>query len=83
MLRLPGEEGPVPAPGEGLMKSGVMIGGTIDMVKRQIEKLLELLPVDYLVWLFHWGIMPREEGLRQLELFATEVMPTFDVEPVG
>jgi alkanesulfonate monooxygenase SsuD/methylene tetrahydromethanopterin reductase-like flavin-dependent oxidoreductase (luciferase family) len=85
MLRLPGEEGPVPAPGEAigerLMTSGVMIGGTIDMVKRQIEELLELLPVDYLVWLFHWGIMPREEGLRQLELFATEVMPTFDVEP--
>ena len=84
MLRLPGEEGPVPAPGESigdrLMKSGVMIGGTVDMVKRQVEDLLERLPVDYLVWLFHWGIIPRDDALRQLELFATEVMPAFGIE---
>jgi hypothetical protein len=84
MLRLPGEEGPVPAPGESigerLMKSGVMIGGTVDDVKRQIEAFLEVLPVDHLVWLFHWGLIPRDEGLRQLELFATEVMPDFGIE---
>jgi hypothetical protein len=81
MLRLPGEEGPVPAPGESigerLLRSGVMIGGTVDMVKRQIEEFLQVLPVDHLVWLFHWGLIPRDEGLRQLELFATEVMPEF------
>jgi hypothetical protein len=74
----------VPAPGESigerLMKSGVMIGGTVDMVKRQLEAFLELIPVDHLVWLFHWGIMPRDEGLRQLELFATEVMPEFGIQ---
>jgi alkanesulfonate monooxygenase SsuD/methylene tetrahydromethanopterin reductase-like flavin-dependent oxidoreductase (luciferase family) len=82
MLRLPGEEGPVPAPGESigdrLMRSGVMLGGTVDMVKRQVERFLEQLPVDYFVWLFHWGLIPRDEALRQLELFATEVMPEFD-----
>jgi alkanesulfonate monooxygenase SsuD/methylene tetrahydromethanopterin reductase-like flavin-dependent oxidoreductase (luciferase family) len=84
MLRLPGEEGPVPAPGESigerLIRSGVMIGGTVDMVKRQIEEFLQVLPVDYLVWLFHWGLIPRDEGLRQLELFATEVMPEFGIQ---
>jgi hypothetical protein len=71
----------VPAPGESigerLLRSGVMIGGTVDDCKRQVEAFLEVLPVDYLVWLFHWGLMPRDEGLRQLELFATEVMPEF------
>ena len=81
MLRLPGEEGPVPAPGESigerLLKSGVMMGGTVDDCKRQIEAFLDVLPVDYLVWLFHWGLIPRDEGLRQLELFATEIMPEF------
>ena len=81
MLRLPGEEGPVPAPGESvgerLLKSGVLIGGTVDMVKRQIEAFLTELPIDYFVWLFHWGIIPRDEALRSLELFATEVMPEF------
>jgi alkanesulfonate monooxygenase SsuD/methylene tetrahydromethanopterin reductase-like flavin-dependent oxidoreductase (luciferase family) len=84
MLRMPGEEGPVPAPGESigerLLKSGVMIGGTVDMVKRQVEAFLEVLPVEYFVWLFHWGLIPRDEGLRQLELFATEIMPEFGIE---
>jgi hypothetical protein len=32
------------------------------------------------VWLFHWGLIPRGEGLRQLELFATEVLPDFGIE---
>ena len=51
--------------GERLIRSGVMIGGTVDMVKRQIEEFLQVLPVDYLVWLFHWGLIPRDEGLRR------------------
>jgi alkanesulfonate monooxygenase SsuD/methylene tetrahydromethanopterin reductase-like flavin-dependent oxidoreductase (luciferase family) len=84
MLRLPGEEGPVPAPGESigerLLKSGVMIGGTVDDVKRQVEAFLNEVPLDYFVWLFHWGIMPRDVGLRQLELFATEIMPEFGLD---
>jgi alkanesulfonate monooxygenase SsuD/methylene tetrahydromethanopterin reductase-like flavin-dependent oxidoreductase (luciferase family) len=87
MLRMPGEEGPVPAPGESigerLMKSGVMIGGTVDMIKRQVEAFLEELPIDYFVWLFHWGMIPRDEGLRSLELFATEIMPEFGMDVVG
>jgi alkanesulfonate monooxygenase SsuD/methylene tetrahydromethanopterin reductase-like flavin-dependent oxidoreductase (luciferase family) len=79
--RLPGEEGEVPKPGEHLadrlMNSGIMMAGTIDEVKRQIEHTLTELPVDYIVWLFHWGLFDREHGLRQLELFANEVMPEF------
>ena len=56
-----------------LMKSGLLITGTVDDVKRQMEKLLE----EILVWLFHWGLIPREEALNQLELFATKIMPEF------
>ncbi len=83
-LRLPGEEGPVPAPGERLidrlLRSKIWIAGTVDQVKRDVEALLEAIPCEYLVWLFHWGIMPRDVGLRQLELFATEIMPEFGLE---
>jgi hypothetical protein len=79
--RLPGEEGPVPTPGEHLadrlMKSGLLIAGTVDDVKRKLEQLLNEVPLDYLVWLFHWGLIPRGEALEQLELFATKVMPEF------
>jgi alkanesulfonate monooxygenase SsuD/methylene tetrahydromethanopterin reductase-like flavin-dependent oxidoreductase (luciferase family) len=82
--RLPGEEGPVPKPGEHLadrlMKSGLLIAGTVDDVKRQLDGLLKEVPLDYLVWLFHWGLIPRDEGLEQLELFATKIMPEFGMK---
>jgi alkanesulfonate monooxygenase SsuD/methylene tetrahydromethanopterin reductase-like flavin-dependent oxidoreductase (luciferase family) len=81
--RLPGEEGPVPKPGEHLAdrlsESGILIGGTVDDVKRQVEAFLEELPIDYFVWLLHWGMIPRDEGKRMLELFATEIMPEFGI----
>jgi alkanesulfonate monooxygenase SsuD/methylene tetrahydromethanopterin reductase-like flavin-dependent oxidoreductase (luciferase family) len=82
--RLDGEEGPVPKPGEHLadrlIDSGLLIGGTVDDVKRQISGFLEKMPIDYFVWLFHWGMIPPEEGLPMLELFANEVMPAFDMD---
>jgi hypothetical protein len=82
--RLPDEEGPVPKPEEHLadrlMNSGILVGGSVDDVKRGIEEILNRVPLDYFVWLFHWGLVPRDEGLRQLETFATEVMPEFGME---
>ncbi|MGY1662255.1 LLM class flavin-dependent oxidoreductase [Geodermatophilus sp. SYSU D00705] len=79
--RYDGEEGPVPKPGEHLadrlINSGLLIGGTVDDVKRQVGEFLTKLPIDYFVWLFHWGMIPRDEGLQMLELFSTEVMPEF------
>jgi alkanesulfonate monooxygenase SsuD/methylene tetrahydromethanopterin reductase-like flavin-dependent oxidoreductase (luciferase family) len=82
--RLVGEEGPVPKPGETLKErltaSGLLMAGTVDDVKRQVEGFLTELPIDYFVWLFHWGMIPREEALPMLELFATEVMPEFGMD---
>jgi len=82
--RLIDEEGPVPKPDEHLadrlINSGLLIGGTVDDVKRRIEQFLDVIPIDYFVWLFHWGMMPRDEGLRMLELMATEVMPEFGMD---
>lgn len=85
--RYPGETGEVPKPGEDLcdrlLNSGVLIGGSVDEIKRQIERILNRIPVEYFVWLFHWGLMPREEGLRQLELFAKHIMPEFGMGFAG
>ena len=82
-LRLPGEEGPLPKPGEHLadrlINSKQLIAGSVDDVKRGMEELLKEAPIEYLVWLFHWGLIPRDEALRSLELFATQVMPEFDL----
>jgi alkanesulfonate monooxygenase SsuD/methylene tetrahydromethanopterin reductase-like flavin-dependent oxidoreductase (luciferase family) len=79
--RLDGETGAVPRPGEDLadrlLNSGVLIGGTVDQVKRQIQFLLQSVPAEYLIWLFHWGIIPKGEALSMLDLFSNEVMPEF------
>jgi alkanesulfonate monooxygenase SsuD/methylene tetrahydromethanopterin reductase-like flavin-dependent oxidoreductase (luciferase family) len=85
VLRQPGEEGPVPKPdetlAERLISAGLVVGGTVDEVKRQMEGILERVPFEYLIWLYHWGIYEEEYGLRQLELFAREIAPNFGFAP--
>jgi alkanesulfonate monooxygenase SsuD/methylene tetrahydromethanopterin reductase-like flavin-dependent oxidoreductase (luciferase family) len=85
VLRQPGEEGPVPKPGETfaerLVSSGLVIGGTPDEVKRQLDSVISRVPFEYLIWLYHWGIYEEEYGLLQLERFAKEIAPEFGFAP--
>lgn len=87
MFRQEGEEGPVPSPGETiaqrLHKVGMAFTGTVDDVKREIEKTLNALPVEYLVWHLAWRPMPTDEAIEQLEIFATQVMPEFGMQFAG
>ena len=57
-----------------------MIGGTVDMVKRQIEEFLQVLPSTTSSGCSTGGSSPATRGCAQLELFATEVMPEFGIE---
>ena len=86
-FRLPDEEGEVPKPGElvseRLAGAGMSILGSIDDVKRGVEKTLNEFPAEYLVWHLAWRPMPAEEAIRQLELFATHIMPEFGLEFAG
>ena len=76
-MRLPGEEGPVPKPGETLaqrmMKSQYLLAGTLDEVKRQAAEIQNRFHFEYWVLLFHIGLMSTRVADEQLELFA-EVM---------
>jgi alkanesulfonate monooxygenase SsuD/methylene tetrahydromethanopterin reductase-like flavin-dependent oxidoreductase (luciferase family) len=80
-FRFPGEEGAVPRDGEStaerLMNVGLIIGGTVDEVKRQIEDTLRQVPFEYLVWHLPFAVMPKHVALQQLELFADKIMPEF------
>ncbi|GAA1690251.1 hypothetical protein GCM10009808_04020 [Microbacterium sediminicola] len=84
-FRFPGEEGQVPRPGEDvaarLQQVGLIIGGTVDDVKRQLDVQLSAVPFEYLVWHLPYAVMPLGETLDQLELFAHEVMPEFGMTP--
>lgn len=77
--RWKGEEGPVPKPGETLagrlLETGLYMGGTPDDIKRQLSAQLEKAPCEYLVWLFHIGLMPTERALEDLETMMTKVIP--------
>jgi alkanesulfonate monooxygenase SsuD/methylene tetrahydromethanopterin reductase-like flavin-dependent oxidoreductase (luciferase family) len=80
-FRFPDEQGPVPQEGEStaerLLKVGLIIGGTVDEVKRQIEDMLRQVPFEYLVWHLPFAAMPKDVALQQLELFAEKIMPEF------
>jgi hypothetical protein len=81
-MRRPDETGPIPGPGESvgqrLVDSGLIIGGTLDDVKRRVEVLVEA-GIEYFVWHLPWGLVDDDALLDQLEMFAAEVMPAFDL----
>jgi alkanesulfonate monooxygenase SsuD/methylene tetrahydromethanopterin reductase-like flavin-dependent oxidoreductase (luciferase family) len=87
LFRQPGQTGPVPAPGETtamrLQRAGMAYTGTVDDVKREIERTLTALPVEYLVWHLAWRPMPTSEAIDQLGTFATEIMPEFGMTFAG
>ena len=61
-----------------LFENGLALVGTVDTVCRQLETLLERLPVD---WLFCWtynALVPHEVLMRSIERFYSEVLPRFE-----
>jgi len=66
-----------PATGEApsLFDTGLTLVGSVDTVRRQLERLRGRLPVR---WLFAWtynGLIPHAQLMRSIELFATRVLP--------
>ncbi len=64
-----------------LVASGAVLLGTPDDVKSQLEPLSRCYgdgKLEWLVWeFFQQGTLPMDVQRRQLELFATEVLPAF------
>jgi alkanesulfonate monooxygenase SsuD/methylene tetrahydromethanopterin reductase-like flavin-dependent oxidoreductase (luciferase family) len=53
----------------------LVLVGTVDTVARQLERLCERLPVE---WLFAWtynGLIPHDKLMRSIESFYTKVLP--------
>ena len=58
-----------------LMAEGLALVGTVDTVTRQLERLRQRVPAQ---WLFAWmynGLVPHEVNMRTIEAFATKVLP--------
>lgn len=60
---------------DSLMESGTVIVGTPKTVREQIEKVRDQTGVDNLVSMLQFGVMSDELALRNMELFASDVMP--------
>lgn len=64
-----------------MIEKGYQICGTVDQVKRHFEQLVKCHGNGNLEWLswnfFYQGTTPRHVQDRQLELFATKIMPEF------
>jgi hypothetical protein len=51
--------------------------GTPDDIKRELDALRKNGNIEWFGWYFDQGLLPWDEARRQLELFATKVMPEF------
>ncbi|MFT4571506.1 MAG: alkanesulfonate monooxygenase SsuD [Candidatus Binatia bacterium] len=64
-----------------MIEKGYQLCGTVDDVKKQIEKLVKCHGDGALEWIswnfFYQGTVPFEVQARQLELFTTKVWPEF------
>lgn len=78
-FRYPGEEGPVPKPGEKLVQRMIdadyLIAGPVDKVKAKVQEIHDRFNFEYWVLLFHQGLMPEPVAFNQLEQIS-EVMNT-------
>ena len=57
---------------------GLVFQGTPDQVTRQIRELHDVLHFPELFLWLNTGLFEHSVMMRQLELFATKVMPNFD-----
>lgn len=64
-------------PLEKALRCGILIAGTVDDVRRQVEEVYKQLPFEYFSIVSHYALEPKEEFLEDIELFATKVMPEF------
>ncbi|ADG06006.1 LLM class flavin-dependent oxidoreductase [Kyrpidia tusciae] len=76
-LRRQGESGSLRCQYPELVERGFEYVGSPDTVNRYIEDLVKKFNPEYLLMWQYPGLVPHEEQMRSLELFATEVMPNW------
>lgn len=78
-LRQDGEEGPISHDinYQGLVDRGFEFVGTPDEVNRMMEKLVKRHNPEYFLMWQYPGTIPHDKMMRNLELWATEVMPNW------
>jgi alkanesulfonate monooxygenase SsuD/methylene tetrahydromethanopterin reductase-like flavin-dependent oxidoreductase (luciferase family) len=58
-----------------LMESGTVVAGSPRTVRAQIERLRDMTGLNNLVTMLQFGVLPDDLARRNMEMFASEVMP--------
>lgn len=66
---------------QNITESGIYTGGTLDSVREQWQRLYAQVPAEYITLIFHYAQQPKDDMLRELELFMTKVVPTLEAAP--
>ncbi|MGH7907453.1 MAG: LLM class flavin-dependent oxidoreductase [Candidatus Binataceae bacterium] len=67
----------IPSNPQALIDAKMMVTGSVDDVRRRVAEIQETLNPEYYLWLGDQGFLTIDEQKRELELFATRVMPEF------
>lgn len=76
-LRREGETGKIKGDFKDLCDRGFEFIGTPDTVNRKIEQLVKKHNPEYLLMWQYPGLVPHEDMMRHIEMFATQVMPNW------
>ena len=62
---------------ERVMNTGLIVAGTVDEVKQQIDEIYTEIPFEYFSLVAYNGLEPQEQLIEDIDLFATKVAPEF------
>ena len=60
---------------EDMIERGIIIVGSPETVRRRIRECHAQLGFEHLLAMLHFGTLPHDLTIRNIELFATEVLP--------
>jgi alkanesulfonate monooxygenase SsuD/methylene tetrahydromethanopterin reductase-like flavin-dependent oxidoreductase (luciferase family) len=63
---------------QSIVDSGLYAFGTVESVRDTLVAQWRAMPSEYIVLIFHYAQMPRDETLRHLETFMREIKPALD-----
>ena len=68
---------------DGMKKSEIFIGGTIDESIRQWRVIYDKCPAEYITLIWHWAEQPKDDMMEEMRLFMEKVLPELEVPDYG
>lgn len=62
---------------ERVLNTGLIVAGTVDDVKQQIDEIYTEIPFEYFSLVAYNGLEPQEQLIEDVDLFARKIAPEF------